>query len=123
MPPHRAAAGQVGGSGTPTVSRGTLNMAIAPLVGSMLATIIVSVLPVGSGGRWSVPTMSTLRRPVPFHGTTLGAGGADAAALAAGADDAVDDAPADTPGVPVGRADAVGTPGALALLVIAVRVS
>jgi hypothetical protein len=32
------------GSGTLTVSRGRLNMATCPVTGSMLATIIVSVL-------------------------------------------------------------------------------
>ncbi|MFI5259185.1 MAG: hypothetical protein ACHQ01_06205 [Candidatus Limnocylindrales bacterium] len=123
-PPHWAAAGQLAGSGTPTVSRGMLNIAIAPLVGSMLATIIVSVLKVGSGGRWSVPTMSTLSRPVPFQGIALGTAAGELVAEAEDPDDVGGDvSAAAAAAVPAGVADGPEGPVLPSGLVIAVSVS
>ena len=100
-------------------------MAIAPVVGSMLATIIVSVLNVVSGGRWSVPTMSTFSRPVPFQGSALGTAEGPTASEAVGPDDAGEDVPAAAPdeSVGVGTPDGPERPGPLSGLVIAVSVS
>ena len=55
-------------------SRGRLNIATCFVVGSIEATIRVSVLNVPSRGRWSLPMSRILRRSVPFHGGIVAAG-------------------------------------------------
>jgi hypothetical protein len=91
----------------------------------MLATIIVSVLKVVSGGRWSVPTMSTLSRPVPFQGIALGTDEGDDVAEAVGPDDVGKGVPAAAAAaaVPVGVPDGLEGPTVPSVLVIAVSVS
>src|SRR5258706_14538081 len=58
-------------------SRGRLNIATCLVVGSIEATIRVSVLNVPSCGRWSLPMSRMLRRSVPFHGGIEAAGGSE----------------------------------------------
>ncbi len=94
------------------------NIATWPVVGSMLVTIIVSVLKVLSPGRWSVPRRRMLSRSLPFHGTVATAAG-EAGAGEAPAGDAAAEAPAAdvVPGVGVASVPDAASPEVMPLIV------